>query len=192
MRRTIPALCVGGRKTIPRGETSQLRQVESIAWETNKLPLSRHLYTLAPRHPHLQPAPAQRARLLLVRCCRCLLGDCFTMLAEGMVLLNRGYNILCVPAAHPTTVLLQAGITPSIHTTIKAGEGAESEKWEEKGGAHRSEVGPAGTWESRTPGRNQKPALLLKSSVQHCGLQWSRGGSGRRGMRDKQQTELMQ
>lgn len=62
------------------------------------------------------PAPAARTcaegPATPCRCRRCLLGDCLTMLAEGMVLLNRGYNILCVPAAHPTTVFITGWNNP--------------------------------------------------------------------------------
>lgn len=67
------AVCVWKENSISLRKTRQPRQMESITCETDKLPLSGHMHTygLATR------APAHRARLLLVRCHRCLLGGLF-------------------------------------------------------------------------------------------------------------------
>lgn len=87
--KTTPVLCVCGKKITSRGETSQLRQAESIACETDKLPLSRHLHALAVLHLHLHTGPGYS----LSGVTGASLEDCFTILEEGEVLVNRGYNI---------------------------------------------------------------------------------------------------
>lgn len=86
-------LCVCGKKRISRGESNQPRQAESIACETDKLPVSRHMHTsgLAP------PAPSRRAWLP---------GGLLCHAGEEEVLTKKGYNVLGVVAAHSTTVFI--------------------------------------------------------------------------------------
>lgn len=91
--RTTSLLYVCGKKITSRGETSQLRQAESIACETDKLPLSRHLHTLALLHLHLRTGPGYSLSGVMAAS----LEDCFTILEEGEVLVNREYNISVCP-----------------------------------------------------------------------------------------------
>lgn len=91
--RTTPVLCVCGKKTTSRGETSQLRPAESTACETDKLPLSRHLHTLALLHRHLHMGPG----CSLSGVTGASLEGCFAMLGEREVPVNMGYNIFVCP-----------------------------------------------------------------------------------------------
>lgn len=74
------------RKTTSRGETSQLRRVESIARETDRLPLPRHLYPLALLHLHLQEGPS----CSLPGVTGASVEDCFAVLGEGGVSRKQG------------------------------------------------------------------------------------------------------
>ena len=116
--RPTPVMCVCGKKTASRGETSQRRQAGSIACETDKLPLSRHLYPLALLHLHLHRA----ASCFLSGVTAASLEDCFAMLGGGEVLVNRGIQHFYASSLRtPQLYLFNAGIIPSSHTKVKIG-----------------------------------------------------------------------
>lgn len=91
---------VPGKKTTPRGETSQLRQAPSTACASDKLPLSGHLYPLALLHLHLHKGPS----CSLSGVPGTSLENCVSML-EGEVLVNRGYNVSTRPNCPPNNCI---------------------------------------------------------------------------------------
>lgn len=51
------------------------------------------------------------------------LEDCFAMLGEGEALINRRYNLLCVPAAPQQQYLFNAGVIPVVIVELNLGKG---------------------------------------------------------------------
>lgn len=140
------------RKATSRGETSQLRRVGSIAWETDRLPLPRHLYPLALLHLHLHEGPSC---LLLARCRRCLRGGLLGRARRRGGARKQGiqhFHVSQLPTQQPYS--LNAGIIPSSPSTVTVGGGAEKRKTEE-GRDTQAKAGPC--WHSTAMSPRRKP-----------------------------------
>lgn len=166
--RTTPELCVCGKKTASRGETSQLRQAGNSACATDKLPLSRHL------HPWpCSIRTCTKGQLLLVRCHRCLLGGLFRHATRSGG--SRKQEIQCFYMSPLPTQLcsLNAGILPNSHTTVKVVGRAENRKVEEEGRETQDKVRPC--WQLRSHESSAKTSFTSQMAVSH----WWSGGEQR-------------